>query len=132
MASILIVDDEVQTRAFLEALLRRYGWFCQTAADGEEAIASLRQRSFDVVLLDLLMPRVNGFAVVQHLKALQPETLRRVIVLTGAAEPTLRYFDSSQVHAVLRKPVDGNELVQAVRGCVRAHAVADARVPVRA
>ena len=119
MASILIVDDDLQTRASLEAVLRRPRWFVHGAADGEEAIASLRQRSFDVVLLDLLLPRVNGFEVIQHLKALQPETLRKLIVLTGAADPTLRYFDFSQIHAILRKPVDGRALVQMVRACVR-------------
>lgn len=117
MTSILIVDDDPAVRSFVGALLSRHGYFIEAARDGEEALEHLRQRPWDAMILDLLMPRMNGFEVLAHIKALDPDTLRGVIVLTGAGEQTLRYFDSSAIHALLRKPVSKSDLLDAVRRC---------------
>ena len=83
-AKLLIVDDEDDLRELLSQVLAGTGYQIQTAADGEEALALLAKESFDVVLLDIQMPKVDGIQVLKYLKKDKPEV--RAIVLTGYAD----------------------------------------------
>lgn len=114
---ILIVDDDADTRALLSTVLARSGFETIRACDGNEAIARLRERRFAAVILDLLMPQVNGFEVLHYLKATERQMLGRVIVLTAAGDQTLQHFDASAVCAVLHKPVDTMKIVELARQC---------------
>lgn len=114
---VLIVDDDSSVRSLIEAVLSRDGFECSFCADGEKAIRSVRERAWDAIVLDLMMPRVNGFEFLQFLRAERPEMASRVIVATAASEATLQYFDSSSVRALLHKPFDISDLVAAVREC---------------
>ena len=65
---ILIVDDELHNRQLLRSRLNREGFIIQMAEDGEDAIAKISFESFDLVLLDILMPKMDGFQTLLHLK----------------------------------------------------------------
>lgn len=80
-AQILVVDDENNIRLTLNALLSRAGYTVTVAASGEEAIQRLKQQSFDLMLVDLKMPGMDGMQVVAELRNHEADTA--VIVLTG-------------------------------------------------
>lgn len=82
--SILVVDDEDALRTVLSSELESEGYVVATAADGDEAISVLQGKSFDLVLLDIKMPRVDGFEVLRFIKERYPAT--KVIMLTGFAD----------------------------------------------
>ena len=68
-ASVLIVDDDPVTRLMLSGSLERQGHQVRTAEDGAQALDLLRVERFDVVLLDVLMPQMDGYGVLEQLKA---------------------------------------------------------------
>ena len=80
-ARILIVDDEANIRLTLETLLRRAGYDVTPAGNGEEAVALLEQQAFDLMLVDLKMPGMDGMQVVAAARQRQPDIA--IIVLTG-------------------------------------------------
>jgi two-component system response regulator PilR (NtrC family) len=81
---ILIVDDEEALRTVLSSELVSEGYDVRSAGDGDEAIDTLEQEKFDLVLLDIKMPRVSGFDVLKHVKERHPGT--KVVMLTGFAD----------------------------------------------
>jgi DNA-binding response OmpR family regulator len=117
-AMILIIDDDPGIRELLTIVLRRKGFECDIAADGEEAQKKLRRNDYDAILLDLMLPRLNGFEVIRFLKAERRAMLERVIVVTAVAEITLRDFnDQKLIWALLRKPFDLHHLIETVAKC---------------
>jgi DNA-binding response OmpR family regulator len=117
---ILIIDDDPGIRGLLTVVLRRKGFECDIAADGEEAEKKLRRNDCDAILLDLMLPRLNGFEVIRFLKAERRALLARVIVVTAVAEITLRDFTDQQlIWALLRKPFDLNQLIETVTNCAQ-------------
>ena len=81
---ILVVDDEEALRTVLSGELVSEGYDVRTASDGDEAISSIQKESFDLVLLDIKMPRLNGFEVLKFVKEKHPRT--KVVMLTGFAD----------------------------------------------
>ncbi|MDH3251144.1 MAG: response regulator [Ignavibacteria bacterium] len=81
---ILVVDDEEALRTVLSGELTSEGYEVNTAADGDEAIAELKKMSYDLLLLDIKMPRVNGFEVLKFVKEQKPGT--KVVMLTAFAD----------------------------------------------
>ena len=101
---ILIVDDDPPIRHLLRAVCRQAGYSCELACDGAEALEKIEASTFDVILLDLMMPRVNGFQVIAALK--ERESRPRVIVITAQGAKQVETLDTTVVHAVLHKPFD--------------------------
>jgi DNA-binding NtrC family response regulator len=98
-AHILVADDEDAIRLTMELLLRRRGYTVTTASSGTEALAQIEQQSFELLLLDLKMPGLNGLEVAQRGRALQPAAA--ILILTGSSriegaadEPDIEQFDS--------------------------------------
>ena len=115
---ILVVDDDEAIQVLMSAIFRRHDVVVDIAADGEVALERLRHRQYDAVLLDLMLPLINGFDVIRELKSTEPDLLSRTIVLTAASDYTLRDFhDEGLVRRVMRKPFDLNELVAEVLAC---------------
>lgn len=83
-SSILVVDDEDALRTVLGGELASEGYEVRTAADGDEAISELDKAPFDLVLLDIKMPRLNGFEVLKFIKERHEKT--KVVMLTGFAD----------------------------------------------
>ena len=84
LGSVLVVDDEDALRSVLSTELISEGYTVDTAPDGDDAITILQQKTFDLVLLDIKMPRVDGFEVLRFIKQRYPTT--KVIMLTGFAD----------------------------------------------
>lgn len=83
-SSILVVDDEDALRTVLGGELASEGYEVRTAADGDEAISEMDKSPFDLVLLDIKMPRLNGFEVLKFIKEKHEKT--KVVMLTGFAD----------------------------------------------
>ena len=81
---ILVVDDEEALRTVLSSELEGEGYVVQMAGDGDEAIKILEVNAFDLILLDIKMPTVDGFEVLKFIKQKHP--LSKVIMLTGFAD----------------------------------------------
>jgi two-component system response regulator QseB len=78
---LMVVDDSERLREALATGLRSNGMTVETAADGEEALAHLGTARFDVIVLDILMPRMNGLQVLQHVRLAKLPT--RILVLSA-------------------------------------------------
>lgn len=87
MAKILVIDDEVGIRNLLDTLLHRKGYDVVLADNGQKGLAVFRRERPDVVVLDLKMPGMDGFTVLQQVRSLNPT--QPVIILTGAATPEM-------------------------------------------
>src|SRR5512146_148818 len=83
MINVLVVDDEEPFRRLLKKELTRKGYAVEVAPDGSEALRLLRDRSFDVILLDVVMPGVDGLALMKKLR--EDPGAPAIIVLTGKA-----------------------------------------------
>jgi DNA-binding response OmpR family regulator len=115
--SALVVDDDAAIQGLFLALLAREGFSVDCAPTGRTAFEYLKRSSYSVILLDLMMPDVNGFELLALLERESPALLQRVIVMTGAAQRLVDTIDESRVFGVVRKPFDMNDLMRATRAC---------------
>lgn len=113
MKRILIVDDDHPTRQLLLALMRRVGREVVQAESGSDAIGCLRGERFAVIILDLMMPAVDGQGVLDFLEAEDRDD--PVVVCTAAGLQRTDRLDRTRVRAVVRKPFDIDELTAIVR-----------------
>ena len=100
-----MVDDEAAIRALVAKIIERAGFDVDTAKDGREAIEMIGAAEYDVLVIDLMMPNVDGYGVVDFLRqrgGAQPA----VILVTAADSAAVRKMDGAFVHSVLRKPFD--------------------------
>jgi DNA-binding NtrC family response regulator len=81
---VMVVDDEEALRTVLSAELQGEGYQVASAGDGQEAINILTTQEFDLILLDIKMPNVDGFEVLKFVKDRHPKT--KVVMLTGFAD----------------------------------------------
>jgi DNA-binding response OmpR family regulator len=108
---LLVVDDDPEITSSFEAILRSEGYEVVTAKDGREALELVRQVPFDLVLLDLLLPDMDGWTVLQHVREMRPSS--RVVILCADvdAEGTVEAFRLGAVD-VLLKPPDVDKLLR--------------------
>lgn len=117
--SILVVDDQPANLRVVSALLSRHGYLVITADSGEEALAIASEQAPDLMLLDMIMPGMDGFALLEQIKQ-RPELLRLPVVFLTAAhdrELLLRAFDAGAVDYVT-KPFMPEELLARVNAHV--------------
>ena len=114
MNTILVVDDDKVTRHVLRTVLTNAGFSTSVAGDGVEALEALRSARFDVLLLDVWMPRMNGLDLLAKLRSI--EARPRVIVMTSDDAPeTLLKAVREQAFRYVHKPVDAPLLLETVR-----------------
>lgn len=106
MKRVLIVDDDPAVRELLSIILAGRGMECDTAADGDQAIARLDGGRYDAVVLDLVMPRIDGSGVIAHMRARGIET--PVVVLAASREEVAP--DDAIVRVTMRKPLVADAL----------------------
>jgi len=116
---VLVVDDDRTTRHVTRTLLLKSGFTVRVAKDGAEAIERLRAGQFDLMLLDVWMPRMDGLDVLDRIKRIKHRP--KVIVLTSddAPETVLRAF-RQRAYQILHKPVEPMTLVSAVHDALKA------------
>lgn len=115
---VLVVDDDQNTRQLLATLLRHRGIAVDEAAHGGEAIDLLRQNQYAVIMLELLLPQLDGFAVLDAMRSDEVQAPAVVLVVTGADRHIVERLDSQRIHGIVRKPFDAQELGSLVAACV--------------
>src|SRR5580700_10785386 len=117
---ILIVDDEMAARSGLSTLLRREGFEVHEASDGSSALAQCASSVPDLILLDIVMPGIDGFDVCRQLKASPEMRLTPVVLITGlsATEDRIKGINAG-ADDFLSKPIDINELLARTRSLLR-------------
>jgi len=117
---VLVADDDSSIRQLLCTIVRREGMEVDCVSDGSGAIEKLQENRYSVVLLDLMMPRVSGFEVIEYLRANPPEIKPVVLVISAYADQRVRGVDAEIVAGVLRKPFEVADLGGIVGLCIRA------------
>jgi DNA-binding response OmpR family regulator len=127
---VLVVDDELGVRKALHRGLRAEGMDVVTAADGPSALRLAQTGSFDVLLLDIMLPGLSGYRVVQHLRA---QGIRTPVLLVSAKDGEIDQADGLDLGAdgYLVKPFSFVVLVAQVRALLRRVASDGARGPLR-
>jgi CheY-like chemotaxis protein len=115
--SILVVDDNAETRETIALCLRTLGYAVTSAADGREAIAEIHARSFDLVITDVLMPEVDGTEVIVAARRCQPNA--RIIAMSGGgdyfcAEDLLKVGRLLGAGMQLQKPFSRDQLLDSI------------------
>jgi DNA-binding response OmpR family regulator len=109
---VLVVEDDINTRQTISIALERKGMRVMVAEDGVEAMRVLALRRFCVLLLDLVLPKADGYAVIAYVKENMPEV--PVIVMTSLSADELSGLDRSVVQNVLFKPLPMEEIADRV------------------
>ena len=117
-ARILVVDDDDAIRAMVERVLRREKFEVESARDGFEAIEKLARRDYATILLDLMMPRIDGHGVLQFLEKELPRPKPKVIIMTANLSNAAESPHADKVEEILPKPFDIRQLIAHVRRCV--------------
>ena len=113
---ILVVDDDDAIRALMMTILRRRGFDVDVARHGGEAVERLANCRYALMLLDLMMPVMNGWEVLEAVAKQDPATRPMIIVLTAGTEP--RDLNADLVSGTVKKPFDVELLLDSVTACI--------------
>jgi DNA-binding response OmpR family regulator len=118
VSNILIVEDELRISTFVEKGLRAAGYACSVSADGAEALELARTGQFDLILLDIGLPTLDGYEILRRLRV--DDQITPVIMLTArnAVEDTVVSLDSG-ANDYLAKPYKFDELLARIRIRIR-------------
>jgi CheY-like chemotaxis protein len=121
MPRVLIADDNPQNAELLDAHLDGIGYETRITANGEETLSAVKDWAPDVVLLDVMMPKLSGFEVCKRMKADPTTANTAVLMVTALDQPTdvARAFDAG-TDDFLTKPIHKAELVLRVKALVEA------------
>ena len=108
----LIVEDDPAIRKLVEKLLARKGIEIDTAHDGRQAIEKIRAGNYSVLILDLMIPEVNGFEVIDYVK--KNKIPLPIAVVSAVSHQALTKLDLDIVKLVISKPFDVDEFTKAV------------------
>jgi CheY-like chemotaxis protein len=109
---LLIVDDDEPIRNLLRRLAARAGFDPDMAKDGHEAIEKLDSGEYEIVIVDLMMPRVSGYELLEHINTLHPRPT--VLIATAMMNSDLERVDDSMIRRVIRKPFDIEAVTKAL------------------
>ncbi len=125
-ANILVVDDEDRNLRLMEAMLLPLGYEVDLARDGEEALEKVQESPPDVILLDIMMPKMDGFEVARRLKQDEKTGIIPIVMVTSLneVEDRVKALEAG-ADDFLSKPVDGTELKARVQSLVKVKAYND-------
>lgn len=120
MSKVLVVEDSVTQREMISSLLKNSGLTVAVAGDGVEALARLQNTIPDVVVLDIVMPRMNGYEVCRRIKSDAKTKNIPVVMCSSKGEEFDRYWGLKQgADAYIAKPFQPTELVGTVKQLLR-------------
>jgi len=128
--SVLIIDDEAAIRESLETLLELEGYGVESAASGEEGLARIGERSFDLVLLDLALPDRNGMDLLAEIRIQYPGLSIIMVTAYGTVENAVRAMQAGAANFV-QKPWDNEKLLADVRAAVARHRAEEENVQLK-
>jgi DNA-binding response OmpR family regulator len=111
---VLLLDDDPSMQRLVAKLLSREGFKVDVFLTGRQAIDAVGKASYDVLLLDLMMPHEGGMTVIRHLRTKNPAMLKRSILFTASPDSLIGAL-SGEVPTVVQKPFEPQRLVDAVR-----------------
>ena len=117
MKRILIIEDEPDIQELLDAYLRDAGYETATAGDGVEALARFQEASYDLILLDLMLPKIDGFGVCEWIRRESAVPILMLTALDGEEEQ-LRGFEL-EIDDYVTKPFSMPVLLQKIRAILR-------------
>lgn len=120
-ASILIVDDNPEIREIIQILLSGEGYQVEEAKDGLTALESLHNRSFDLIILDIMMPHMNGYQTCLEIRKISNAPILFLSARTKESDKTLGF--SSGGDDYLAKPFSYNELISRAKALIRRYQV---------
>ena len=128
---ILIVDDNATNRVVAQALCEMFGCTSELAEDGLEALEAVKARAFDLILMDIKMPRMDGVQATQAIRALPgPEAATPIIALTANADPEdAKRYMSIGMAAVVEKPIKPERLRMAMNAAMNQDAEDEVQAP---
>jgi two-component system OmpR family response regulator len=112
----LVVEDDAGISGLVTRVLAREGFVVECVKDGSEAIELLKDVAYDLLILDMFLPRIGGELVLDYLEQEQPRYLRRVIVTTASPRHLSCEF-LQRICRLLEKPFDINRLALFAREC---------------
>lgn len=110
--SLLVVDDDAPIRKLLERVALRAGFEVGVAKDGVEALEMLEQRPYSIAIIDLMMPRLSGYELVEKISTMNPRPV--VLVATAMTNSEVSKIDDTLVRRVIRKPFDVQAVAEAL------------------
>ena len=110
--SLLIVDDDAPIRKLLERVAVRAGFDADCARDGLEALSMLEQKQYAIAIIDLMMPRLSGYDLVQKISTMKVRPV--IIVATAMINADMSKIDDTLVRRVIKKPFDVNVVAEAL------------------
>lgn len=122
---VLVVDDEPAIRALVAKIVQRAGLQVETARDGGEAIEQIDTGVYSVLVIDLMMPVIDGYGVIEHVRK-RGGRKPAIIVITAGDSSSIRQLDGSMVHSVIRKPFDIDVLGDLIVAAAQTMAAEDA------
>lgn len=111
MPRVLVVEDDDAIRTLLAAALRREPFEVDTAHDGAAALQMTREVEYAVIVLDLMMPRINGFEFLEAFHGATPKHRSVIFVVTAFDDARVAKLEPGHVHAIVKKPFDVTQLV---------------------
>ena len=115
---VLVVEDDPAIRRLVKMVLEREGYRVEVASDGIEAVLKLGVSDYDVIILDLMMPNLDGFSFMTTMAENDPDRLKRVIVTSAASPGVIRDRMKGTPFELLSKPFDIARLIERVRSCI--------------
>jgi len=133
MAKVLVVDDEANLRKVLATMLRRTGYDVTVAADGEQGLAEFQKSGADIVVTDLVMPKVGGMEVLRAVNSSNPDVPVIIITAHGTVDSAVEAIKLGAFDYIT-KPFDQAEIQSVIAKAARTHDIAqrNARVDGRA
>jgi len=120
MAHVLVADDDTTTREMTRGILKKEGHTVRTAADGAAALRAIRKEKFDLVFLDIWMPKMNGLALLDMLSG--QKRIPKIVVMTSDKTcDTLMNALRGRVYQYLPKPFEAKQLTSAVENALSSH-----------
>lgn len=130
MTHILIIDDDVELFNLLNAYLKEEGFICTHAPDADKGLKEAFRGEYDAVILDVMLPGMNGFEILRRLRAEEATTLLPVLMLTARGEEIDRVVGLEMgADDYLAKPFSSRELVARLRTLLRRTVSGNASLP---